>query len=131
MQQFVDDLVVEEIQNSVTSFDDGDVDIQGAEDGGVFDADDTGPDDGDGARQLIDFKNVVGIENAFAVERDMVRAVGAGTDGDQDMLTGDTLIGAVFLLDFQSVGVFKAGMADQNLHAVAVQFVAHHLHLVV
>ena len=64
------------------------VDVQGFENGGVFDPDHAGADDGYGARQVVHAGYFVAVDDGGAVERDVGRAVGAGADGDDKTVGG-------------------------------------------
>ena len=55
--------------------DQGDGDVERAEDGGVFDADDAGADHRQAARQMVDFHDLVAVQHGAAVERHVGRTV--------------------------------------------------------
>jgi hypothetical protein len=106
-------------------------DVQRAEDGGVFHADDTGADHRKAARQAREVHDLVAVEHAGAVERHTVGAMRTGADGDQNALALEDADVAGVRGDLDAMRIEEARGADGGLHRVAGELVFKHIDLVV
>ncbi len=88
MHEFVDQLLVDEIEKGRPRLDQGDGDIERAEDGRIFDADHAGADHREAARQFRQVDDLVAVEHGLVVERHVIRPERAGAAGNQDMAGG-------------------------------------------
>jgi hypothetical protein len=126
-----DQFLVEEIEHGVARLDKGDMDIEGGKDRGVFDADDAGADDRDGARQFVQLQDLVAIEDVFAVEGNIVRPERLGADGNDEPVGRKGQHLARLSLDLDLVRIDEAGLAGDRVDLVAGELVFEHLDLVV
>jgi hypothetical protein len=129
--EVLDQFVVDELQHAGPLLDQRHRDVERAEDGGIFHADDAGADHRQAARQTRDLDDLVAVEHAGAVERHAVRTMRAGADGDQDALALEDANVAVAGRDLDAVRVEETPGANGGLHRVAGELVLQHVDLVV
>jgi hypothetical protein len=87
--QDADDLAVEVGEQEVARVDQRDVEAEGGEDRGVFDADHAGPEHDHRARHARQVQNRLGVEHGLAVERHLCRAARTRAGGDHDEVAGE------------------------------------------
>ena len=89
VDQRIDNLVIDESEQAWPFIDNGNAHAQRGEDLAVFQPDDTGANDDDGAGQFLEVQNVVAGENLLAVELDMGILCRLRADGDDHLIGGD------------------------------------------
>src|SRR3569623_412058 len=68
VHEFFDDFSIDELEKMLARLDQGHRDVEGGEDGGVFEPDDSGADDGEAARDARIGGDVVAVEHRCVVE---------------------------------------------------------------
>ncbi len=131
MDELVDQLAVDEVQDGGPGLDQGHRDVQGAEDGGVFDPDDPRADHGQAARQAGEVEDLVAVENALAVEGDVGRPIGPRADRDHHLVGGVEGDLAGRAGDLDRMGVLEPRRPVHDLHAVAGELVLQDVDFVV
>ncbi len=86
VQQRVDDFVVAEFEQLRAAVDDGHLHAERGEHDGVFEADHAAADDDHRPRHVGQVENFVGVEDRFAVERNVVGPRRPRAGGEQDVL---------------------------------------------
>ena len=131
MDEFLDQFAIDEIEESRTRLDQRHRDVERVKDRRVFDADDTGADDGQAARQLGKFDDVVAIEHGGAVERHIVGPKRFGAAGDQNVRSLVDVGVAVLVGHLNVVRRGKAPRSAGGLDAIAAELMLENLDLVV
>ena len=124
-----DDLTVDELEHAVVVVDEGDAYAEGREDTGVLDADHAGPDDGQSLRESFEVEDLVGVEDALAVEVEPRRPRGPGT-GREEKLLGLDESNSIFTFDDDPVGTHEGTVSAQDLDAVPEELGLEDLRLV-
>ena len=125
MQKFVDDLVVAELERTIVSIDDGDLDAELGEHRRVFNADDAAADDRKCLGQTSEVDDVVAGENGVVIGLDGRRGRDAAR-GDEDELGGGVAIERT-ALDRDGVRVDEASVAGKQVDVVAGELPRHHI----
>jgi hypothetical protein len=99
MRQFRDQFVINETENVGPRFNHGDGNIQCAENRGVFDPDDASANNSQRSRQINDVEDLVAVQNAVTVKRDVVWTVRLGADTDQRRLEANFFDEAAWIRD--------------------------------
>ena len=118
--QALDDLAIGKVQQHRTLVQQRDLHSQRGEHRRILQADDAGAHDDQLARQLLQAVHLVGVEDAFAVDRDLRIVRGPGSAGDDEVLATQQGVSAV-ACDFDRVIVDEPGVAFVNRHPVATQ----------
>ena len=122
VQQRFDDFVVAELEQVGAAVDHRDLHAQRGEHDGVFQADHAAADDDHRPRHARQIEDLVGIENRFAVERNVRGPRGPRAGGQQDVLGLEDLPFAA-AADFDAVRIDERRLAVRDVHAVAGELV--------
>eukprot|EP00913_Durusdinium_trenchii_P023283 g21861.t1 len=123
VQQRVDDFAVAEFEQSFAAVDDRDVHTEGREHDRVLDADHAAADDNHRSRDALQIEKVVGIENRFAVEGNVIGPRRFRPRRDQNLVSGDGDV-SVASADFHIVRADEPGVARVNVDAVTLELIA-------
>ena len=131
VDQRIDDLEVDEAQQSRPLVDHGDPDAERGENGRVLEADDACADDNQRARQFLQGQDLVAGEDLLTIEIDMALARRRRADGDDDSVGGDFPVSPpVEAGKAQLVRIDEGRVRLQQLDPVAQQLMAVHVELV-
>ena len=117
------DFGVDEIEEAVAGFDEGDADSEGGEHGGVFGADDAAADDDHCAGEFFEGEHLIGGDDGGAVEGDVFGFGGGGAGGDEDVV-GVDLFDAAGAVDFDDVRVDEGAVAFEDFDLVGDELLA-------
>ena len=92
VEQRVDDFAVAEFEQLRAAVDDRHLHAERGEHDGVFEADHAAADDDHRPRHVRQVEDFVGVEDRFAVERNVVGPGRAGAGGEQDVLGFENLL---------------------------------------
>jgi hypothetical protein len=125
----LDHLRVDEIEDLRPRVNDRHLHIEGAEHGGVLEADHTGAHHDGGVRNVLALQELIRVEDVGAVALDLGMAGGACAAGDQEVVRGgDDLV--VVPLNLDRVRIDEARRPLEKGHVVALKLGAHHVEFV-
>ncbi len=113
-----DDLLIGELEQAGTAFDESNADTECGEHATVLHADDTAADDDHGLGQVDEIKHQIGVNNCCPVNRDLGRRGRFCSRGDQNVL-GFVDRRTLGVGDLDVGGIFKTGDADEHFDVVA------------
>src|SRR5712671_5349832 len=116
----LDDFAIDKLQQGGPQVKDRDLHAQSCKHGRVFNADNAGAHDNQLARNFFEAVDLIGVEDALAVDEYVIAVGGTGSAGDQDVL-GVNQLYAVFVVNLDGVRVFEAGVAHESRHIVAAK----------
>jgi hypothetical protein len=128
VEQLVDDLAIEELEQSLAPLDHGDRHAQRREDRGVLDADHTGAHHGERPRQLGEPDEVVGREDHLPVGCDTGERCGFSADGNHDIRGGD-VASVLLAADRESMRIREARFSRQHGDVIPAQLALDDLDL--
>jgi hypothetical protein len=131
VDEIVDDFPVDEVEYGRPRLDQRDGNVERRKDRRILDPDDARADDGQRARQTVEFKHLVAVEDAPLVERHIVRAVWASADRDQRVVERRFAVLAGVGFQGHTVPVDEAGGGAKAAHRIAHELVLQHLDLVI
>src|SRR5689334_4137873 len=126
--QRLDHLPIDEVEEHGALIDDRDLDVQRRQHRRVLETDDAGADDDQLARQLVHVGQLIGVEDALAVERNLWRTRRSRSARDENVLRGGARRARGLRRYLDRMRVDEAGRSDDGGDAVASQLMVNDLH---
>ena len=131
MHELLDQLLVDEVEESRTRLDQRHGDVERAENRRIFDADDAGPDDREAARQLLQIDDLVAVEDIDAVEGHIVGPERTRAAGDQHIRRRMHARFAAIARDLDLMGADETRLAPPRPDGVPAELMLQHLDLMI
>lgn len=131
VHELLDDLAIDELEELLAQVDQGDRHVHRRKDGGIFEPDDAGADDGEAFGHPRIARHVVAIEHVGVVEGNVLGPIRRRAHRDDDAARLERVLAVVAVLDRDVVRIEEAGAAGDGLDAVASELVLQDVDFVV
>jgi len=131
VNEFLDDLAIDELEEVPARLDDGHRYIKGRVDGRILDADNAGADDRQAARDARLTGHIVAVVDVVGLERDRLRVERCRSDGDDDLVGFEGAFLAASVFDHDLMRIEETGETGTGHDTVAGELMLQDLDLVV